>query len=151
MLAKHEITQSKAVIKALDSLGKDEKEALAILQKSFGMTEVQAQETFFDPGKWQEWKHLQQKKLDIKDLQMVSKVQDAINAKLDSGSGAQAKELYILLATLRDKVFGANKPGGHSFLVGEKITVNMGWKFTPQPSPNKKLDERILNGEVIEG
>lgn len=151
MIIKHEVTQSKAITKALDSLGKDEKEAVSILQRSFGMTEEEARSTFFDPVKWQEWKHLQQKKLDVKDLQMVSKVQDAINAKLDSGSGAQAKELYILLATLRDKVFPSNKSSsGNNFLVGEKITVHMGWKFTPQPSPNKQIYDEALQGEIVE-
>lgn len=142
--------ESQGMMKQYSELSKDEKEAVDILKSKFGMSETIALETFFNQEKWLEWKSIQRRKLDVKDLEMAARLQEEVDTKIRSGSLGQAKEGYITLATLRDKVLGQQAKPGPSFIVGGrevKIHVNFPFKPYNKNNPIEKLQEIKTTGE----
>lgn len=131
-MVSNEPKQSQEIVKQYSELSKDEKEAVGILKISFGMSEQQALTTFFDQETWLEWKSVQRRKLDVKDLEMASRLQAEVDTKIRAGSLGQAKEGYITLATLRDKVLGQQARSGPAFIVGgREVKIHVSFPFQP--------------------
>lgn len=143
------IIEDKPIIKKYIELSKDEKEAVDILKSKFGMSEQTALETFFDQEKWMEWKSVQQRKLDIKDLEMATRLQDEVDTKIRSGSLGQVKEGFISLGVIRDKVLNQQAKGPTFMVAGKSITIKTSFPFKPY---SKTWDEEKLKElKTIEG
>lgn len=103
------------------------------LTEKFSLTENDAIDLVKNDEQWSQFMKDLKKKTDLKDLALIDKVREKVVEKTDAGFLEAASKGAVVIAILRDKIFGQpSSQGGPTFNVaGKSVTIKTGFNFKP--------------------
>ena len=122
------------------ALNKVNKDTVDYFVKTFGISKADANDIIHNNLTYHQLLNILKKKLDMEmATEIIPKIQQAVNDKLEKGSLEQAQRGMTALAIARDKVFGDNKEQRIN-IGGKNVQINLDWQFKPyKAGKTKKL------------